>query len=236
MNDFKTVVVVLLICSCMGILFVCALAFQRWSSSKATAFSLVFCGICVVIYDFGYAMEIYSTTLHDVMFWVRFEHWGIQLIPVFWLMFTLCLLGKRKFLTLRVGLLLMVLPLAALACSQTLGGLNLLHPNPRLAEGEVLSLFTYDRGWAMYLVTAFQSLYLAASGILFTVGLIRGSPLPRKQIIIYWIGSLIPWLSSLAFNCGLTPYNTDTTPLVLSLSVTLFMFGFLKEEKLDLKP
>ena len=235
MNDIKTVAATLLLCSCGALIFVCSLALQKRSTSGAAAIFLALSGLCVVFYDFGYAMEIFAVTLHDVLFWVRFEHLGIQLIPVLWLMFTLSIMGKKKFVTLRLGLLLFLPPLVALVCSQTLGGLNLMHPNPRLADSDSLSLFAYDRGWVMYLVTAVQSLYIAASILLLTVGLIRGSPLPRKQTVIYWAGSLLPWASSLAFNFGKVPYNIDTTPLVLSLSIALLMIGFLGEGLLETK-
>ncbi|HWP69266.1 MAG TPA: histidine kinase N-terminal 7TM domain-containing protein [Rectinemataceae bacterium] len=235
MNDVKIIITTLLICSCMGILFICGLALQKRSTSGMPAVFLALCGFCVVIYDFGYAMEIYAITLPDVLFWVRFEHLGIQLIPVLWLMFALSVMGRKKLVTLRTGLFLFFPPLVALACSQTLGGLNLMHPNPRLADGDVISLFKYDRGCAMYLVTAVQSGYIAAGIIIFTIGLIRGAPLPRKQTVIYWLASLLPWVSSLAYNLGKLPYNIDATPLVLSLSVAIFMFGFLGPEILETK-
>lgn len=227
MNDIKTAIATLLICSCLALIFVCSLALQKRPTSGAAASFLALSGFCVVIYDFGYAMEIFATTLPDVLFWVRFEHWGIQLLPVFWLMFSLCIMEKKKLVKFLPGLLLLLPPLVALACSQTLGGLNLLHPNPRLAEGEMMTLFAYDRGWAIYLVTVVQSIYIAGSVILLTVGLVRGSPLPRKQTVIYWLGSVLPWTSSLAFNFGKLPFNIDATPLVLSLSITLLMVGFL---------
>jgi len=230
MNDIKIVIITLLICSCMAILFVCALALQKRSTSGAPAVFLILCGICIVLYDFGYAMEIYATTLPDVLYWVRFEHIGIQLIPVLWLMFALHAMGKKKFVTLGRGLLLFLPSVVALACSQTLGGLNLLHHNPRLATGEVLSLFKYDRGWEIYLVTAVQSVYIAASVILFTIGLFRGALVSRRQIAVYWIGSILPLASSLVFNMGFIPYNIDATPLVLTLSIAFFMYGFLSTE------
>ncbi len=227
MSDIKTAIATLLICSCLALIFVCSLALQKRPTSGAAAVFLSLSGLCAVVYDFGYAMEIFAVTLPDVLFWVRFEHWGIQFLPVFWLMFSLSIMNKKKLVRFLPGLLLLLPPLVAFLCSQTLGGLNLLHPNPRLASGEVITRFTYDRGWTIYLVTAVQNVYIAGSVILLTAGLVRGTPLPRKQTVIYWLGSVFPWASSLAFNFGKLPFNIDATPLVLSLSVTLLMVGFL---------
>ncbi|MFZ2780526.1 MAG: diguanylate cyclase [Rectinemataceae bacterium] len=236
MDTMRLIVTSLLFCSCLAILFACTLALRKRSVSGASADFLALCGLCVAIYDFGYAMEINASSLTDVLFWVRFQHFGIQPMPVIWLLFSLRIMRKKNSLTPLEGVLLCVPPLVMLVCSQTLGGLNLLHPNPRLADGDFLSLFRYDRGWSMYLVTGIQSVYLAASTLLFTVGLIRGVPTPRKQAAIYWVGSLLPWASSLAYILGLTPNNLDTTPLVLSVSVVLFAVGFLRIGLLDIAP
>ena len=220
----------------MALLFVCALALQKRPTSKAPAVFLALTGICVTIYDFGYAMEINVQTLSEIMFWVRFQHIGIQLLPAFWLMFALNVMGKRKHVTPLIAVLLFLPPLVGLACSQTLGGLNLLHPNPRMATGETVSLFAYDRGWAIYMVTIMQSIYIAATFIIFTIGLVRGTPIPRKQTMIYWVGSALPWVSSLAYNFGFVPYNIDPTPLVLSLCIILLLYGFLQVGILNPEP
>lgn len=236
MNDIKIAFTALLITSCMALLFVCALSIQRHPASKAPSIFLALSGICAAIYDFGYAMEINVVSLPEIMFWVRFQHIGIQFIPMFWLMFALCVTGKKKLLTFRNGMLLLIPPLIGFACSQTLGGLNILHPNPRLASGELISLFAYDRGWPIYILTITQSLYIAATVALFVLGLVRGAPIPRKQILIYLLGSIFPWCSSLAFNFGMIPYNIDSTPLALSLSVVLLLYGFVKLGMLERDP
>lgn len=236
MNDIKIAFTALLISSCLALLFVCALAIQKRHSSKASAIFLAMAGICVAIYDFGYAMEINLTTLADIMFWVRFQHIGIQLLPAFWLMFALNVMGRKRHLSFPIAALLFLPPLVGLACSQTLGGLNILHPNPRLASGETVSLFAYDRGWPIYIVTIMQSIYIAATFIVFTIGLVRGAPIPRKQTMIYWIGSVLPWVSSLSYNFGFVPYNIDPTPLVLSFCVILLLYGFLQVGILDSEP
>lgn len=236
MDGIRIVVTSLLLSSCMAIVVICVLALQKRSTSGLAAIFLALCGLSAVIYDFGYAMEIHATTLPSVLFWVRFQHWGIQSIPVLWLMFTLCIIGKSKLITPLFGLLAFILPLITLVASQTLGGLNLLHPNPHLGSGDMISLFKYDRGLAIYLVTAIQSMYLLASAILLIGVLILGVPVPRPQTIIYLAGFLLPWINGLCYNLGLIPYNLDSTPLVLSISMVLFMIGFLKVGMLDIAP
>jgi diguanylate cyclase (GGDEF)-like protein len=65
---------------------------------------------------------------------------------------------------------------------------------------------------------------------------VRGFPVPRNQSAIYLLGTALPLASSIAYNFGFTPYNADATPLVLGLSVMLFMIGFFKVGLLDIVP
>jgi diguanylate cyclase (GGDEF)-like protein len=236
MGEMKFYATSSLFFTCAAIIFVCVMAWKRKGTTGLPAVFLTLCGLGVAIYDFGYAMEIHASTLEAVFFWVRFEHCGIQFIPPLWLMFSLSIMGKwKKANPLRIALLL-ALPAVALVCSQTLGGLNLLHPNPRLATGEALSLFEYDRGWPIYLTTALQSVYLVVSFALFTIGFMRGGPMPRAQTALYWFGSTVPWVGSLIYNSGSAPYNIDITPFLMSISVGIFMIGFLKIGILDIAP
>ena len=236
MNEARFIVTALLFFSCGALLFVCLLALRKRFTSGVPALLLALAGFFVAIYNFGFAMEINASSTAGTYFWVRFQHWGIQLIPPTWLLFALFIMGKKKFITPFSISLIYVLPLIALAASQTLGGLNLMHPNPNLAAGELFSRFVYDRGWAIHLTTVAQSALLVTSLVLFTMSLARGIPIPRNQSAIYWLGSIIPLASSLAYNFGLAPWNIDTTPLLLGLSVVLFTVGFFKVGLLDIVP
>jgi len=44
-------------------------------------------------------MELQSETLQTVMFWVRFQHWGIDFIAPSWLLFALAVSGYEKWIT-----------------------------------------------------------------------------------------------------------------------------------------
>lgn len=236
MEFMRVIVTSLLFSSCLTIFFMCLHALKKKPVSGRSADFLVLCGVCVAIYDIGYAMEINSTTLDEVMRWVRFEHIGIQPLSILWLIFTFHIMGIWNSVSRPIRVLLCLPPLAMFVASQTLGSLNLLHPNPRLQSCGTISIFMYDRTWTMYLATAVHSLYLMISSLIFTGGFIYHIPVPRKQAFIYWIGSILPWISCLAYIFGLTPYGLDTTPFALSLSVMLFAAGFLKIGMLDIAP
>ncbi len=236
MYETRVVATALLFSFCVTILFLCILTLRKRSSAGLSAVYLAMCCLCAAIYNFGYAMEINASTQAALFFWVRFEHIGIQFIVPFWLLFSLHITDRNRRIKAWVVGLFFLIPTAGFLASQTLGGLNLFHPNARMAAGQALSAFVYDRTWPLYFITISQSIYLAVSLGLFIHALIRGKPFPRIQAIIYVIGCIVPWASSLAYNFGLSPYNIDLSPFALGLSIALFVAGFLKIGILDISP
>lgn len=236
MTTARFIITALLFFSCGVLFFVSILALRKRFSSGLPSLLLALAILFVAFYDIGYAMEINATGIAETFFWVKFQHLGIQLITPTWLLFALLIVKKRRYIPFSIIALIYALPIVALVASQTLGGLNLLHPNPGLADGELLSRFVYDRGWAMYLTIIVQSGFLIASITIFSISLARGFPIPSSQSAIYLLGTVLPLISSLAYNFGLTPYNADTTPLVLGFSVIFFMIGFFRVGLLDIVP
>jgi len=66
--------------------------------------------------------------------------------------------------------------------------------------------------------------------------LFRAAPAFRKQAEIFLAGSLVPWIGTLLYAFGLTPYNLDMSPLGLSMSGVIASLGFLKFRLLDIVP
>jgi diguanylate cyclase (GGDEF)-like protein len=236
MSSARLIATTLLFSFCITIIFLCILAWRKRASSGASAIYLALSGLCAAIYNFGYAMEINANTQSSLFFWVRFQHIGIQYIVPFWLLFALYITSKNRHLKPWLIGLVFLAPTASLVAAQTLGGLNVIHPNAHMAVGVALSPFVYDRTWALYAITLMQSFYLAISLGLFIRALVRGHPFPRSQAAIYVVGSTAPWISSILYNFGFSPNNIDLSPFALGLSIALFVAGFLRVGILDISP
>ncbi|MBP7460908.1 MAG: diguanylate cyclase [Candidatus Delongbacteria bacterium] len=222
--------------SALSVLFLSVFCWKKRNTAGISAWYLALSMVGAAIYNFGYAMEILNSSMTDIMFWVRFQHWGIQIIPPFWLLFSLSITGKAKLITPFRIFLLFVLPAFLLFSAQTLGSFNWWHHNPRLLYSKHLTTFMYDRTWIVYLGVCYQSLCLVISTLLYIWMYFQSSSIIRRQMAVYWIGSIIPWISSLSYNLGLNPYNFDTSPLALSLSLYFFSVGFFKVGILDIVP
>jgi len=230
-----TLVVALFIAAAIAA-FLSFVAWRRRGTAGRPAIYMSICMAGVSVYCFGYAMEVASNTLPEMMFWVRFEHWGIQFLVPTWLLFSLCVAGKEKLITPKLIAAVFTLPFIFFLITQTLGWLNLGHPNPRLDTSGPFPTFAYDRGLFIYVSVAYESLYMAISTALFTVLLFQSAPAFRAQAGIFWVASLIPWCTALLFNFGVTPYHLDLSPLALSVSGLMFALGFFKFRLLDIVP
>lgn len=203
---------------------------------RATGKAAVFLAICiagVAVYSFGYGMELLSNTLKTAMFWVRFQHVGIQVIAPAWLLFALSIAGYEKKLTTKWIIALFIIPLCLFLSAETLGWLNLFHHNPRMDTSGVFPIFTYDRNIFNYISIGYFSLCILSSTVLFVLMLFRTASSSRQQAVLYLLGSIPPGL-------GLVPYNlsvgVDYTPLALGLSGILFAIGFIRLRILDIIP
>jgi diguanylate cyclase (GGDEF)-like protein len=212
-----------------------SLAIYIWlkkSSSKA-AVILMICVSAIAVYSFGYGMELLSDTLKEAMFWVRFQHLGIDLIAPTWLLFALANTGFEKFITKKWLIILGILPLILFLSAETLGWLNLFHHNPRMDTSGAFPIFTYDRNIFNYISAAFYSICLLISTMLFALMLFRSSKSSRGQAIIYLLGTIPPWLGLISYSFG-SIY--DATPLTLGIASIILVIGFVQLQILDIMP
>ena len=234
MNE-RVLLIAELILTSLVLILLGVLSWNRRSTGKAAIF-LAMCLWAVAIYSFGYGMELSSSTQSTIFFWVRFEHWGIQLIAPTWLLFALSVSGYEKKIKPSLFVFLGIIPLYLLITSQTLGWLNWAHINPRIDYSGPFPMFNYDRNIWNYIAVGYYVLCLVVSTILFALSMFRSVSSFKKSAIIYLVGSLPPLIGLFFQNLNLLRNNIDYTPFLLSMSGLLFVYGFTKLRLLDIIP
>ena len=234
MNE-RVFLIVELILTSLVLVLLGVMSWNRRSMGKAAIF-LSICLWAVAVYSFGYGMELSSSTQSTIFFWVRFEHWGIQLIAPTWLLFAMSVSGYEKNIKPSLLIILAIIPLYLLITSQTLGWLNLGHVNPQIDYTGSFPTFTYDRNVWNYIAVGYYVLCLMGSTILFALSMFRSVKSFRKTAAIYLLGSLPPLVGLIIQNLKLVQYNIDYTPFLLSISGLLFVYGFTKLRMLDIIP
>lgn len=236
MINARAIIIIILIASATILFFLSVVTWRKKVSVGSSAIYLSICMIAMCVYNFGYAMELSHDTLEEIMWWVRFQHWGVQTISPAWLLFALCVTGREKIITRPRVITLVAIPVLLALTAQTLGGLNLMHINPRLNTNGLFPTFTYDKGIIMDIGILYINFCLIISFILFSIMLVGSAPIFRKQAAIFWIGSLFPFIGEFLYNFGFTIYNLDFTPLASTLSSLIFSLGFLRFQVLDIVP
>ncbi len=207
----RILIVFILIFSSLILVGLSIIAFNKRKAVGTSAIYLACCITAIAIYSFCYSMELSSNSLEATMFWVRFEHLGIQTLTPFWFLFTLYQTGHEKWIYKKMSYLVFVEPVFMIFAAQTLGTLNLLHANPRINLVGPFYIFDYDRTILMILSIVYISLLLISSTALFTILLIGETPAFRNQTMVFWLGSILPWISGVVYNLGFSPYNLDPT-------------------------
>ena len=232
----ERLIMILLLIVVSAIMMVLSHVAWRRRKNTSPGLYLAICMVGVSIYGFGYAMEIASNSLRGVMFWVRFQHLGIQAIAPSWLLFALAVSGHEKRISKKLFIVLSIISMSLFLSAQTLGWLNLFHHNPRLDYNGTFPVFVYNRSLFNYIALGFYTLCLGFSTLVFLIMILRVAPSFRKQAAIYLIGSLPPWIGAIVHNLGMNHTNVDYTPLALGLGGLIFAYGFLRYRVLDILP
>jgi diguanylate cyclase (GGDEF)-like protein len=232
----RTLIISILFTSAICLIVLSCLIWNRRTSSSRGAQYFALGLAATAVYTFGYGMELSSQSLADVMFWVRIEHLGIQLITPCWVLFTLCITGYERVITPSRLLVLFAYPVFMVFATQTLGTLNLVHKNPRLDISGPFPTFTYDRGIWMYIGLAYINVCLLTCLVLYTIMVFRSKPAFRNQAILFLLASIVPFVAEFLYNIGLSPFNIDLIPFSLTISCFIFAFGYYRFQLLQIIP
>ncbi len=231
----RSAIFVLLFSSAI-LLFLSGSTWIRRKNAGSPAKWLSLCMTGAAVYCFGYAMELSSDTLAEMMSWIRFQHLGIQVLAPTWLLFSLHISGRQNLITTPRLMLLFSVPLLLFFSAQTLGGLNLFHLSPRIETSGTFPFFTYDRGLVAWISVTYLTFCVTASTFIYSVMYLRSSPAFRKQVVAFIFGSLIPWIVMILYMFKVAPQGIDLIPFALTLSGIIFSFALFRLRLLDIVP
>jgi len=213
-------------------LYVSISAIGKRKESGMAAIFLALSMAGTAVYAFFYATELANDNLNAIYTAVKIEHIGIQAIAPFWLLFTLSVTGRQKWITKTQITVLFIIPVLLVISAFS----GWMHANPRLTPDAPFPTFLYDKTAWSWLSVSYISLCLVISFFLFMIMLIRSPRTFRKQALVLLIGSVFPWMGMLITQMGLSPYNLDLTPFTISISGIIYFFGFNKYQILDIVP
>jgi diguanylate cyclase (GGDEF)-like protein len=236
MSDVRLIIVTFLLLSTILALTLAVTALRRFSSIGISSMYFAFCMAAAALHSFGYAMEILSNSLPDVLFWTKIEYPGIQFIIPAWLLFALSVTGRDKFITWGRVAALFAFPLLTVLANWTNEAHHLLYSSTSLSTDGPFPTLVVERGPIYRIGIVYVSICLLISTLIFTIMLVKSAPSFRRHAIIFFVAGLVPWVGMGLYLSGNTPYNLDFSAIFATISGLICAYGFLRVQLLDVVP
>ena len=192
--------------------------------------------LCISLYSIGYGFEISSKDLAEALFWTDFQYIGVAFLPAFYIIFAFRYVGRNSILTPGFYISIYAIPVITFILQITSPWHNLYHYNYSMQLTDYASVLSFDKGPWYYVHMAYINFSLAAGSTLFYTFLKRSAPLFRKQAAIMLAGSVIPWISLLAYLAGVTIKGIDLTPVSITLTAPVWSIALFRYRLFDLSP
>lgn len=191
----------------------------------------------IAIWALSYGLELSSTSLEQMLFWINVEYLGIAFIPAFWLLFLLKFTGKDKWLNTKYLYAFMLLPLITLLMVWTNKYHHLHYKSVSLDDSGPFPLLSLETGpW--YIVHTIYFYTLLVWGVILLVNKYRKSDqVFRKQNLTILIAVFIPWVANVLYLLGYRPMgHIDSTPFAFIITMLFLSIGLVRFRLLDIIP
>ena len=225
--------IILIICGLIT-LYMCVRIFRRYEV-VVRWFGFMMLGIA--IWALSYGLELSSTSLEQMLFWINVEYIGIAFIPAFWLLFLLKFTGKDKWLHPKYFYAFMLLPLITLLMVWTNNYHHLHYKSVVLDNSGPFPLLSLENGpW--YIVHTIYFYTLLVWGVILLVNKYRKSDqVFRKQNLTILIAVFIPWVANVLYLFGYRPMgHIDSTPFAFIITMLFLSIGLVRFRLLDIIP
>jgi len=192
--------------------------------------------MAITLYIGGAGMELASSDLSGILFWVKIEYFGIASIPSLLLIVMLEYTNRTRHLSPSILAVLSVVPVITLALVLTENplyyqtvGVDISAPFPRL-------VFTPGPGY--YLNACYQIISMFVGTTLLLQAYHRSTrSLYKKQILILGIGLVAPFIASILYLADLSPIpHLDLAPYALIITAAASTIGIFSFQLFDLVP
>ena len=160
-----------------------ALMYYCWQNRETPIAISYGLGIfAVTFYTFGYAMQLVSNTISEMMFWIHIQYVGIPLGPYLWLIMIVQYTDNQRLLTKRNVLLLTIGPLCSYVAHFTNNWHELFYKSMALNHSQGFPLIDLDRGPLFYMHIAYTYSYYIVGTTLLVYTLMKLPKERKKQI------------------------------------------------------
>ncbi len=193
--------------------------------------------LAVGVWSICYAAELSSNELQYMVFWASCAYFGILLVPLAWLAFTLAYTGRAYLLTHRFFLLLAFPPVIVLVLVFTNPVHKLFYSRVDLVSSALGTAAVYTHGPVFWVNAVYTYVLLLAGSIILIRSLLATRNPIRGQVIALMVAILAPWIGNGLYLTGYNPYpQFDLSPLAFVFTGLAVAWAFLRYRLLDIVP
>ena len=234
MQEGTLYILVLLIASVLNLfLAVYVYCFRRGKAGSTAFIGLI---MAITFYSLGFALEIMSTSLNQIIFFIKLEYIGIAFFPVLWLVLILQFTGRERWVTRPFILGLLIIPAITFLLQYTNDMHQLFYREISMMTRGAVSVAILSKGpwyWVhicyIYLAMVFGIFLLVQMGR-------RVAGFHRLQTYSMILGSLLPLTGDIIYLFGYSPWGLDLAPIMIGFSTPLYAWGLFNFRFLDLVP
>ncbi len=211
--------------------FALAVGYVWRRRGDALAVSLLVMLLAALEWSVAYALELSVVDPGARQLWGDLKYVGICLLTPAWLAFVFHYIGRPRWPTRLVAVLLALEPLAVLVLLAN------------TATHDLVRFYTPQGGTVAQAGPVFW-VHLVYTDVLLWVGTAvfvgasaRLSRLYRRQSMIVLVSVLLPWATNLLFNLGVGPFGlVDLSPFAFTVTAAVLVFGVFRFGLLDQRP
>jgi len=225
--------IILIICGLIT-LYMCIRIFRRYEV-VVRWFGFMMLGIA--IWALSYGLELSSTSLEQMLFWINVEYLGISFLPVFWLFFLLKFTGNDKWLNPKYLYSFLIVPFITLLMVWTNKYHYFYYRSVSLDNSGDFPLLSLVTGpW--YTIHTIYFYTLLVWGVVLLINKYRkADQVFRKQNLTILIAVFIPWIANILYLFGYRPMgHIDSTPFAFIITMLFLSIGLVRFRLLDIIP
>jgi PAS domain S-box-containing protein len=215
-----------------------ALAWHAWSRrpvSGAEPFSFLM--LAGAEWTFAQAMQLASSDLAPMVFWLKMQTIGLAILPVAWIAFTLHFTGRSKIAKVTVMSLLAVVSssMVVLAALNDLHGWIWSSIEQRSVGDFSVLVAELGPGYAAFM--AIIAVCLVMGTVVLFQRILRSRGRHKVPMIIFIAAMLLPWAVTGLYQIGLRPFGEfDPTALAITFSSVCLSLGAFRFRMFDTPP
>lgn len=185
------------------------------------------------IWSAGAAMEYFTGSITNQLFWSKIEYLGVTSVPVFFFLYSLEFNQFLRWLTRRNMVLLGIIPLITLLLAFTNEYHHLIWANMVPTGNNNITIYEYGR-WFWFGVAGYSYCLLFAGSILFILTTRRMGKAMRNQVNLILMGTAMPWILNVFSILKIGPVpGLELTPLSIVFSGMIFNLAMMEGLRLQ---